>query len=119
MEIFGPEIGFLEELAEELKSIFLVIAYAGRETNKRYIRDRQRYIEKKYDKCIDYVDSDAGQRYILPAYYVLQDLLEGNPTPERIREKCTYALGDYWFLDDPECFSEDFPEPFGEFYEGD
>jgi hypothetical protein len=108
MDIFGPEIGFLEELAEDLKSIFLVIAYAGHETNIKYIKDSQAYIVRKYGMPFHYVQSDVGIRYILPACWVLEGLLEGNPSPEEIREECANALGDYLFFDDPEGFPEDF-----------
>jgi hypothetical protein len=119
MDIFGPEIEFLEELGEELQSIFRVIAYAGYETNIKYIKDCQAEIEEKYGRFLDYVQSDAGQRFIIPAYLVLQDLLEGNRPPETIREECANALGDYLFLDDPECFSEDFVKSFGKFCQED
>ena len=116
MDIFGPEIGFLEELAEDLKSIFLVIAYAGYETNIKYIKDSQEYIRRKYGAPFDHVQSDVGIRYILPACWVLEGLLEGNHSPERIREECANAIGDYLFFDDSEDFPEDFLEPFEEFY---
>jgi hypothetical protein len=47
----------------------------------------------------------------------LEGLLEGNPSPETIREECANALGDYLFFDDSECFPENFFEPFEEFYQ--
>lgn len=47
-EIFGPEMNFLEQLADDLQSTFLVIAYAGYEKNRKYIRERQADLEREY-----------------------------------------------------------------------
>jgi hypothetical protein len=108
-----PEMPFLEELAEDLEGTFHVIAHAGYENNLRYIRNQQKYFSRKYGRFLDDVISDVGIFHIIPAYDTLQNLLDGNPTPDEIRqtaEECIYEhlnLGDY---------SEEQMEAFQDFY---
>lgn len=106
-----PELPFLEELAEELEGTFHVIAHAGHETNLDYIRDRQRNIRRKYGRFLDHVKSDVGIFHIIPAYDVLQDLLEGNPPPAEIRDQCEEGLIEH-LMGEP---SEEYIATFQEF----
>ncbi|MCJ7816797.1 MAG: hypothetical protein MUP55_02975 [Candidatus Aenigmarchaeota archaeon] len=113
-EIFGPEMNFLEQLADDLQSTFLVIAYAGYEKNRKYIRERQADLEREYGPFLEHVDSDAGTLRTIPAYEILQDLLKGRPSHEVIRERCKEALG--YLLLEPEEWLENYDGVFEEFY---
>jgi len=108
---FLPEMHFLRELAEELEGTLHVITHAGYERNRRYIRARQKYFYERYDRFLDHVKSDAGVFHIIPAYNVLQDLLDNNPTPAEIREQCEEGLVEH-LMGEP---SEDYITTFQEF----
>ncbi|MCX6814133.1 MAG: hypothetical protein NTY20_00560 [Candidatus Aenigmarchaeota archaeon] len=117
VDIFGREIAFLKEFAEDLASSLRVIAYVYA-NDVRFIRKRQRDIKKTYERFLEDIDSDTGTLRVIPAYDALQGLLDGNSTPEQIRGICENALADYLW-DDPEELSEDYPKPFEEFYQDD
>lgn len=108
-----PEMPFLEELAEELEGTFHVIAHACHESDIVFIKERQRYFEEKYSKLLDYVISDMGDFHIIPAYYILQGLLDNDPTPEYIIQICEECLVEHLIGD----WNEDYAEKFREFYE--
>jgi hypothetical protein len=107
-----PETRFLEELAEELESTFHVIAYAGHETNLRYIRERQSYFSRKYGRFIARVISDTGEFHIVPAYDTLQDLLNDNPSSDEIRQAAEECLAEHLNI---VGYSEQQLEAFDEF----
>ena len=107
------EMPFLEELVEDLMGTFRVIAFAGKETDRRFIRRRQKSIKKRYEHGLSLVESDVAAFKVIPAYDTLQELLDGNPAPERIRQICEDCLEEY--LTEPEP-SEEYEEAFREFY---
>ena len=107
------EEDFLEDLAEELEGTFMVIAYAGHETNIPFIRERQKYFKKKYSRYLKHVDSDIGIFHILPAYETLQDLLEDCKDPQKIREACEECLNEH--INTGSCPSFD-GSPFERYY---
>jgi hypothetical protein len=116
-EIFGPEIGFLEELADDLQSTFLVIGYAGFEKDRKFIKGRQAELKKEYGPFLECVVSDAGILRVIPAYEIFQDLLKGRPSRETIIERCKEGL-DY-LLVEPEEWLESYDGRFEEFYRDD
>lgn len=101
-EIFGPKIAFLEGLEGDLRSIFAQLTHAITHTNEEnidFIKKQQAYIKEKYGGFLDYVYSDTGESCILPAYFVLQGLLYGDHSIERISKTSNDALKEY-FLED-------------------
>lgn len=108
-----PEMPFLEELAEDLEGTFHLIAHAGYENNLRYIRSQQKYFREKYGKFLDYVISDEGIFHIIPAYDTLQNMLDGDPTPDEIRQEAEECIYEHLVLDD---YSEEQMGAFQEFY---
>jgi hypothetical protein len=108
-----PEMPFLEELAEELEGTFHVIAHAGHERNRRFIRERQKYFRRRYGPFVEYVVSDVGDLRVIPAYDSFQELLRGNPSPAEIRQRCEECLGEYLIAEEP---SEEYVGIFKEFW---
>ncbi|HLC47178.1 MAG TPA: hypothetical protein VJI75_05625 [Candidatus Nanoarchaeia archaeon] len=109
-----PEMPFLEQLAEELEGTLNIIAHAGHETDLDYIKDRQRYFKDRYERHFRHVISEVGVLHILSAYDTLQTLLEGNPTPENIKEDCEECLIEHLIGVEQ---SDDWIDPFQEFYD--
>ena len=107
------EMPFLRELAEDLEGTFHVIAHAGHETNLPYIRKSQKYFRNKYGKFIKHIESDVGSFHIIPAYDVLQELLDGNSTPEDIMQRCEECLEEKIMGGEP---SDVYVNTFQEFY---
>ena len=97
----SAEMPFLEELAEDLEGTFQVIAHAGHEKNLDYIKERQKYFRDKYGRFLNYIISDIGIEHIIPAYDTLQDLLEGDPTPEEIIQLCEECLYENLIVGEP------------------
>lgn len=94
MEFYhGPETSFLEILADELEGTFHLIAHAGFDTNIRYIQQQQRYFQKRYGPFLDYVCSEVGIKFIMPAYDMLRFMLPDNLDPEIIRQNALEGLG--------------------------
>lgn len=107
------EEDFLEDLAEELEGTFCVIAYAGHETNIPFIIERQRYFKNKYLRYLKHVDSDIGIFHILPAYYILRDLLKDCKDPQKIQEACEECLNEHINIGDYPRFEG---SPFESYY---
>ena len=116
VEIFdypvNPEMGMLEELAEDLEGVFHVIAHAGHEENLEYIKECQKYFREKYSKYLCDVSSDVGVFHIIPAYETLQELLHGNPSPDKIKQTCEECIDEHLMGG----FSEEYAGVFAEFY---
>jgi hypothetical protein len=108
-----PEMPFLEQLADELDCTLRVIAFAGREKNRKYIRESQNYFRKRFGKALQHAESDVAIFHIIPAYDCLQDLLKGNPKPEEIRQTCQECLEEHLMGQEP---SEEYLSVFEEFY---
>jgi len=108
-----PEMPFLQTLADELLSTLRVIAYTDHYKNKRFIRERQRYFKKRYERFLDKVVSDEGQDHVIPAYDTLQTLLE-NTDPEEIQRTAEECIYQHLDLED---VSEDYSEWAGRFSE--
>ncbi len=85
-----PEIVFLDELVEDLTGIFHVIAHTD-EGTEAYIRESQEYVRRQYELYLD-VCRTYESYHVIRAYDILQELLEGNPTPTEIRTQCEDAL---------------------------
>ena len=107
------EMPFLEELAEDLEGAFHVIAHAGYATKKHYIKKRQKKMREKYGRFLKYVTSDVGIFHIIPAYVLFQDLLDDDPTPEMIIDKCEEGLEAHLRGKELEDYDD-----FNEFYKG-
>lgn len=90
------ETPIARELAEELEGTFSVIAFTTHKKSRKgivkLIQDRQGYFKKKYGKVMDEMESDVAVFHLQPAYDTLQELLEDNPSPERIRQTCEECL---------------------------
>jgi hypothetical protein len=110
-----PEMPFLEELAEDLEDTFHVIAHAEHYKNLTYIREIQEYFRNRYGRFIKHVNSQVGQFHIIPAYDLLQELLDNNPTPAQIKRDCEECLDEHLIGAEP---SEDHIRAFQEFYAG-
>ncbi len=109
-----PEMPCLIKLAEELECTLHVIAHAGRSRNRRYIRDRQKYFRERFGRFIEHFDSDVAVFHIISAYETLQQLLDGNPRHEEIRQACEECLDEHLTGGEP---SEEYAGVFQEFYE--
>jgi len=89
------EMSFLEELVSDLKGTLHCICHAGKSDDKKFIRDRQNYIKKKYEKglynCISFESC-----FVRDAYWKLIDLGKHScsryNTPDEINETARDAL---------------------------
>jgi len=95
----------LKDLREELEGTFHVIAHAGKAYDKKFIQSRINYFKKKYPML---VPTSVREELSLPsanvevAYITLINLLDSNPSPERIMQDCEEALFDHIIIPEPE-----------------
>jgi hypothetical protein len=85
------EMSFLEELVSDLKGTLHCILHAEKYKDKRFIRDRQNYIRKRYEKGLKACFSFESW-YIGDAYDHFQDILKNYRTHDEIKEIAREAL---------------------------
>lgn len=89
------ELSFLEDIVSDLKGTFHCILHAGKAEDKKFIKDRQNYFKKKYEKGL-YNCLSLESCFVRDAYWKLMDLGKHSSicynTPDAIREEAREAL---------------------------
>ena len=72
-------------------------------------------MKRKYGGYIEYCISDVANFHIIPAYEILRDLLDGNKSPDDIKDECEGCLNEHLWREKPDLSDVDYANYAGEF----